>query len=470
MRSSKNKHKSNLITLFLILSLPFLLVAFVKFTDYRKGARGKLADIQIDASILTEEIDPSMWRNFAQGGEERTNMILPMQNNIKNLKTEYVRIDHIYDYYNVVQSDGSYNFSQLDGVIISIVNSGAKPFLCLSYIPEEFNHKNITSPPDNWQKWQDLVQATIERYSSFEGMAINNVYYEVFNEPDLFGGWHYNKEPNYLTLYYYSSKAAANVKNSQNFMIGGPATTNFYPNWVKALLNYCQTNNLRIDFISWHNYSLSPQQSLNNIQEFEQILKDFPSYSHIENIISEYGPTADKSALYQNRIGAAHQLAITINLSGNIDKIFAFELKDGPDDSMGWGLLTHESKGLESKLRYQALRFLNLINGKRVLLSGEGSWVQGMAFVNENGLNIFLTNFDVNNVHYENVPIRVNGLLSGNYKVRRDYLFGNDFLTRENVSGDEVVISAPLEANDAVMITFYLQSEADQSANIPNSD
>jgi hypothetical protein len=446
-----------------------LLAAFVKFTDYRKGARGKPAYIQVNASLASGKINPP-WRNFAQGGEERTNMILPMQSQIKNLKAEYVRIDHIYDYYDIVQSDGSYNFSQLDEVVISIVNSGAKPFLSLSYIPEEFNGKNITSPPDNWQKWQNLIQTTIERYSSFGGMAINNVYYEVFNEPDLFGSWHYNKEPNYLTLYRYSSKAAANVKNAQNFMIGGPATTSFYPNWIKALLNYCQTNNLRIDFISWHDYSLSPQQTLQKTQEFRQILLDYPNYAQLETIISEYGPASGKSALYQSRIGAAYQLATAVNLFGYVDKMFAFELKDGPEDNTGWGLLTHESKGLKSKPRYQAFQFLNLINGERVSLSGEGSWVQGLAFINENGLNIFLTNFDVNNTRYENVPIRVDGLTTGNYKVRRDYLFGNDFSTWENVSSDVAILSAPIEANDAVLITFYLQSETSQPANITNSN
>ena len=108
-----------------------MLAAFVKFTDYRKGARGKPAYIQVNASLASGKINPP-WRNFAQGGEERTNMILPMQSQIKNLKAEYVRIDHIYDYYDIVQSDGSYNFSQLDEVVISIVNSGAKPFLSLS--------------------------------------------------------------------------------------------------------------------------------------------------------------------------------------------------------------------------------------------------------------------------------------------------------------------------------------------------
>ena len=46
---------------------------------------------------------------------------------------------------------------------------------------------NVTDEPRDWAEWQMTVKATIEHYSGTKGKNIPGVYYEVWNEPDLFG-------------------------------------------------------------------------------------------------------------------------------------------------------------------------------------------------------------------------------------------------------------------------------------------
>ncbi|MDZ4209658.1 MAG: hypothetical protein U1C56_00600, partial [Candidatus Curtissbacteria bacterium] len=179
------------------------------------GASGDIADLDID--VLSIFSASEGWRNFAQGGEEKGRQLAPILNQVKTLKPAYIRIDHIYDYYNVVSKDASgnllFNWTELDLMVKDILAVGAKPFLSLSYMPTQISKNgDITDLPASWFDWEALVTATIEHYSSTSGSGIENVYYEVWNEPDLFGDFKAYGEKNYLDLYYHSALAASRAK------------------------------------------------------------------------------------------------------------------------------------------------------------------------------------------------------------------------------------------------------------------
>ncbi len=453
-------NKLNHKTLYFFISLfllPFLLVAVKKIIELRKTALGRLANITVDLNQTGQPINPNLWQNFTQGGEERNEMIKPALPWLTPLQPKFIRIDHLYDYYEVLKSDGSFDFSKLDRVVVSILQTGATPMLSLSYIPPQMTQdKNITSPPINWSLWQNLVKVTIKHYSGKNDLNINNVYYEVFNEPDLFGQWHYHKSPNYLKLYYYSAKAAQEIQpECQPFKIGGPATTGFYPNWVKALLKFASEQKLRLDFISWHQYSLLPQDYVQDLEAFNQILTDYPEWLAIERIISEFGPETQKSIWYQNNIGAAHDLAVITQVMDRVHKVFAFEIKDGPDDNQGWGLLTHQAKGgIRAKPRWLAYQFLNQLTGTRTFLTGEGSWVYGIASQDKSLVMIMLVNYDPENKHFESPPIKVFPLSPGKYKINLDYLFGQDTRLTGNTTDNSLFFRVALEPNEAVIISI----------------
>jgi hypothetical protein len=397
---------------FILLPLLFVLIYFLPkiYLDLRKSASGTPANIIIDTQNPGSNLSPSLWRNLAQGGEEPVDMIKPVINQLKLLKPQLIRIDHLFDYYQVDKGNGLYDFSRLDGVIDSITKTGATPFLSLSYTPD-------SKEPADWNQWNNLIKATAHRYSIEKN--ISGIYYEVWNEPDLFGGWHYAKNPNYSTLYINSARAVAEGAKGSLYKVGGPATTGYYTNWVKSLFATASKNNVPLDFISWHKYSKNIGDYLKDFDDLNKILSDYPQYFNIERLITEIGPSSEADSWYDNNLSGIHLISLCTELSGKIHRLFTFEAIDGPsprsDNSSGWGILTHDGK---TKPRYSALLFLNQISGPRLPSSGDGSWVTSFSTKNASSIQTLVVNYDSTAIHSETTPITYQGLTPGQYQLK----------------------------------------------------
>jgi hypothetical protein len=87
----------------LLLTLSFSLGLVRKVQYYLTEALGQPANIVVDASIDQGPITP-IWRALAQGGEEK-NPFENIINEIAPLKPRYIRLDHIYDFYDVVRKE-----------------------------------------------------------------------------------------------------------------------------------------------------------------------------------------------------------------------------------------------------------------------------------------------------------------------------------------------------------------------------
>lgn len=268
-------------TLILLISLPFFVLALKYVYDTRKSAAGTPADIIIDSKNLQSQIPSNLWQNLSQGGEEPTDMIKPIIPLLRAIAPKLIRIDHIFDYYKVDQGNNQYDFSRLDEAVNSILLTGAKPMLSVSYTPD-------SKAPSDWNQWYQLVKATAKHYSIDK--KIDGIYYEVWNEPDLFGGWHYAKEPNYSTLYIQTSRAVKEGASGSNYKVGGPAITAYYSNWIKSLFATASTNNVPLNFISWHKYSKNIEDYEKDFEDFNKIISDYPQYYNIERVITEIGP------------------------------------------------------------------------------------------------------------------------------------------------------------------------------------
>jgi len=447
----------------ILLIIPLTLYAVFQNQDLRRAAFGKKADIKIDVSKPGASISKNLWQNFAQGGEENKDMISPIKNHVQQLNPQIIRIDHIFDYFIDVNPGGTnsaYDFTELDQIVKTILDTGAKPMFALSYMPAEISSDGKkTSPPRDWIEWQNMVKAVISRYSGRGNFNINNVYYEVWNEPDLFGNWHYGRNPNYLTLYYNTVIAAQGVSNTNNFKIGGPATTGFYPNWIKALFNFCYKNNLRIDFVSWHNYSPYINDYLNDLDKLNEILTDYGNYFSVERLITEYGPDSENSPWYDNKVSAAHTIAGMVQLLGKVHRVFTFELKDGPSPEGKkywgrWGLITHENQGIETKPRYYAYQFLNKLEGQRLPLQGEGTWVSAVGTKKENKTQVLVVNYDPRNNHYESPPITLKNIEPGNYLFRQIRFQGGTVETEEKINSTSLTKKVVLQPNSAVLLEW----------------
>jgi hypothetical protein len=417
--------------------LPLLYYAARQSIELITRATGTPANIIVDTKAVLEPIKTDFYHAFAQGGEEAEDMIAPVVGQVKALRPKMIRIDHIYDNFNVVKKDGgnlSFDWSRLDGAVNTILSTGAKPLLSLSFMPAAIAKGGvIINPPDNWEDWATVVQKTIEHYSGKGDKNLGGVYYEVWNEPDLgsFGSWKLSGEKNYLTLYKYASDGAKRAGNTNYFYLGGPATTGMYKNWIMALAS----SGHRVDFFSWHSYLPDPKKYSVDQDNFINWMLPYPWHTLKPTMITEFGFTGDKSTLYNTTYAAAYTAAaIRQMISGGASYMFSFELKDGPGQTNGWGLIGHQNAGAKTKPRYAVYAFMDQMIGNRLQLTGEGTWVTGFASTKEKTIKLFLVNFDRSGSHVETVPVKFTNLDPGNYSVRQHFLFGADSKTQQTIS------------------------------------
>lgn len=409
----------------LLVFLPLLLLGAFQTASIISRATGKPANIVVDAaSVTSEKVDPSFMHGFAQGGEESGNWISPIQKEVASLKPKWIRIDHIFDYYDIVKKEGGtlrFDFSRLDGIIDAIRGTGATPVISLSYMPPAIARDGkVINPPDNWDDWALVVQKTIEHISASPGKNIPDVYYEVWNEPDheQFGGWKLEGEKNYLTLYQYAAKGARQAKQTQKFFLGGPGTTGLYKKWIIALAE----SGFRLDFLSWHSYLVDPKRFTQDQKNIASWLLTYPEAILLPKFITEFGFTGAKDSRYGTTFAMAHAAAVFRELaSGGPRGLFTFQLKDGPNQQKGdgWGLIGHESQEKVLKPRYLIFPLLDRMAGNRLSLIGEGTWVRGLASKQAGTIRVLLVNFDASGSHTETVPIRLTNLPNGSYEVRQ---------------------------------------------------
>jgi len=405
---------------------------------------------------------PTPWRNLAQGGEEPGDMIAGVISDVRALKPEYIRIDHIYDAYKVVsRNEGQlvYDWSRLDDAVSSIMATGAKPFFSLSYMPEVIAKGDIVSVARDWNEWGQVVEATIQHYSGINQKNIDGVIYEVWNEPDLFGSFKTYGEKNYLDMYAAAAKAAAKVRGTNLFEIGGPATTGLYKNWLERLIKFVDENNLRMDFISWHRYTTDLEQYEKDVAQARLWAENIPALINLKFYITEWGFNSENDKGYDEKAGAIHLLAAARTMVGTVDRAFVFEIKDGPGTEKywgRWGLLTNEKYGTpEKKPRYKAIEFINSLFPYRMSVSGEGSWVKSLATINENGdIKIMIANYDPKGTHVEAVPITLENLPKYQFTITRQNFMGES--RSINVATDSATwkTSEYFEANSAAMLTI----------------
>lgn len=429
--SRKKKHYARLsVILTILFAIPLTVLAFIKYSPYVSYGVGSVFGTKANIVVnLTDSYAFPVvpWSNFAQGGEEKSEMLTPVLGQVASLSPQYIRIDHVFDYYNVIGRDSSNNltfdWSRLDVELRNITKTGAKPFISLSYMPAAISSGSEVDIPRNWGEWQQSVQALIEHVSGRNGLNFNEVYYEVWNEPDLFGKFALSGEKNYLTLYKYAALGAANAKNTLSYKFGGPATTALYPNWVTTFLDYTSSNNLRLDFYSWHRYSSNITVFEDDIAKAKELIYAFPRYKDLELIMSETGYDSEINKVNDGILSAVHTIALYASTFQKINRVFMFEIIDGPGPQQywgRWGMLTHESFGIPvAKPKYLSLQFLNRMRGEFYPVYGQGTWVKAFASTSNKTIRLLLVNYDPAGRHVERVPVSFVNLPSQSFTYRR---------------------------------------------------
>jgi xylan 1,4-beta-xylosidase len=415
----------------IVLALPVLVRVMGAAQRFFVGAEGRDAIIAVETERPLGPM-PQPWRALAQGGEELTTFLDGNTGEkIKSLRPRVIRFDHIYDGFNVVgRTNGqlTYNWSELDKLVDKITNTGAVPMFSLGYMPLVISKSDIVDEPKDYNEWAQVVQKTIEHYSGDKGLA--GVYYEVWNEPDLFGNWKMGGGKNYLNLYSYASLGASRARNVMPFKFGGPATTGLYRAWVDRFLAYVVNNNLRLDFVSWHRYTLKMDEYSQDVAFVKNWLDTHPRFFGVELIISEMGPSSDKASVNDSMLGATHLLTVAREGIFNIKYMFNFSIKDAPTSTGGWGIV--------GKPRYDALVMLNRLGEQRLAVTGEGTYVRALAAQKDDTFQVLLINYDPAGRHSEVVPVTFMNLLGQDYVLKTSYLRG--ITNEESVQASESIV------------------------------
>lgn len=457
---------------FIIVVLLFFISVFIINTfRYLTEAEHVPANIVVDTRKVTGFINPN-WKGLAQGGEEKgVRMLEDVVPQVSALYPRYIRLDHIYDFYDVVSLDQnnqlSLNWSKLDQTVCDIYHTGAKPFFSLGYMPPALSENgSLIDKPKDWNQWVDLVQKTVEHYSGrstrlcggVSGNLLEDIYYEVWNEPDLesFGSWSlYGGAKDYKTLYYYTSVGATRASNVYHFLLGGPATTAAYRNWLQVFADYIIDNKMRIDFISWHHYSQNPSdfsQDLININNWFGEDK-YTRFRHLPKIISEWGWDSAFNPVADSEVGAAYTIASIFNLiDQQVELAFSFEIKDGVNPS--WGIISHDG---QIKPRYQALKMLNLLDRARLQVEGEGTYVSAVASSAPNKITLLLVNFDKEGRNNELVPVTFKNLDKGTYIISEIYPENKRIDVRFNLNESSLKRSILMQPNSIVALQLVKQ-------------
>jgi xylan 1,4-beta-xylosidase len=160
----------------------------------------------------------------------------------------------------IINDKITYNFHYIDVLYDFLLSVGIKPFVELSFMPTllksndqtVFWWKGNVSPPADWKEYERMIHLLTAHFTERYGeKEVKTWYFEVWNEPNLttfFSG----TEEDYYKMYTIAAKAIKAV--NKDYRVGGPASAG--NSWVERFINYCNTNQVPVDFVSAHYYGV----------------------------------------------------------------------------------------------------------------------------------------------------------------------------------------------------------------------
>ena len=216
---------------------------------------------------------PFWWNKCVGSGHASLALRKDWQQQILNAKLKFnitqVRFHGILDDdvgpYN---GKNDYSFINIDIIFDYLVSINMQPYVEISFMPDKlastdetvFYYKGNISPPNNWNEWNNFIKSWMEHLVDRYGIdEVSKWLFEVWNEPNC-GFWikdngcgcenDLNKFEEYMYLYGNMTQIIKSV--NERLMVGGPATAQLC--WIQEFLDWIDTNDLPVDFVSTHLY------------------------------------------------------------------------------------------------------------------------------------------------------------------------------------------------------------------------
>jgi hypothetical protein len=266
--------------------------AFCTLSQAQAQTREVSVNVDFTAHARTLEIDRMA---LGQGGLSDLPMWESRVAEVRALRPRLIRL-FIQEYFNLLPARGTYHFESLDRSVDTILQTGAKPLMCICFKPPllfpAVDHDKVA--PNDDGEWERLIYALVAHYRA-RGAGIP--YWEVANEPDIgeSGGCPYRFQPaSYVR--YYRETAAAVLRADPEARVGGPALANVHSPILPALLEACEAEKIPLHFISWHIYTSSPAQTRDTIVYAKNLLKRHPALKP-ETMLDEWNMTLQNPPL-----------------------------------------------------------------------------------------------------------------------------------------------------------------------------
>jgi xylan 1,4-beta-xylosidase len=289
--------------------------------------------------------------------------------------------------YREVDGRPVHDFSQVDAVYDRLLELGLRPVVELSFMPRDlardpsatvFDYAAIVSPPKDWSRWADLIEAFVRHLAGRYGESeVSRWPFEVWNEANLEVFWSGTREE-WMRLYDETANAVRRALPAAS--VGGPSSA--AAGWVGDLLTHVASSGAPLDFVSTHTYGSPPL-------DFRPLAGDRPI------LWTEWGVTPTHFAPVNDTVFAATFLLRGMrSAAGRVAGLAYWVASDHFEElgrpprllHGGFGLLT---VGNLRKPRFWALALLQRLGPSElpVRLSGDGagSLVEAWASVHDDG-------------------------------------------------------------------------------------
>ena len=340
-------------------------------------------------------------------------------------------LDDTLGVYREVDGEPVHDFTIVDQVYDEIMSFGMRPIVELSFMPRDlatdtsktvFEYGAIVSPPKDYDRWGDLIQAlvahVVDRYGLEE--VRDNWAFEVWNEANLEVFWSGTPEE-FLRLYDVTAAAVKSVDPS--LLVGGPSSA--ANGWVEELLTHVDKSGAALDFISTHTYGNAPLDWRAALARHGR--EGTPIWW------TEWGPTPTHfHGIGDGAFGATFLLHGMKSAAGRMESLSHWVASDhfeelGRPPALfhgGFGLLT---VGNLRKPRFWALSLAERLGEDEVeaVVDGDVAGVEAWAARSGDGVGVLVWNGTLNQEQAfgeallnRSVTVTVDGLAAGEHTVR----------------------------------------------------
>lgn len=199
-----------------------------------------------------------------------------------------VDITAIFPRFEADENDpASYDFHFTDEYAEKIMMAGTKVFFRLGQKIEHGSKTYGVHAPSDAKKWAVICANTVAHMNEgwADGHHYGIEYWEIWNEPNLYGKCWVGTPEQYYELYCLTAKE---IKSRfPNVKVGGPAPTHFDEPWLRAFFDRVKAENAPLDFYSWHRYARNVSDITDNVRRHRALLDEY-GFTDTESILDEW--------------------------------------------------------------------------------------------------------------------------------------------------------------------------------------